>query len=76
MLTFICDMKKLYFLLLALMTVSLFVGCGGDDNEEIDPNQSPENPEQQQPAVAITKLNFMQNRNPSMDRTFSFSPNA
>ena len=69
-------MKKLYFLLLALMTVSLFVGCGGDDNEEVDPNQSPENPEQQQPAVAITKLNFMQNRNPSMDRTFSFSPNA
>ena len=62
MLTFICDMKKLYFLLLALMTVSLFVGCGGDDNEEVDPNQSPESPEQQQPAVAITKLNFMQNR--------------
>ena len=65
-------MKKLYFLLLTILATSLFVACGGDDNEAAEPDTP--TPAVQSPPVEITLLNFLKSRNPSMDRTFSFKP--
>ena len=63
-------MKKFYFILLTIVAASLFVACGGSD----EPTE-PEVPNvEDESAVAIHKLHFYMNRNPSIDRTFSYAP--
>ena len=56
------------FALVAALTI---VSCGGDDSEPTDPNPTP-TPEEQD--VAIFKLHFQKNRNPELDRTFTYAP--
>ena len=64
-------MKKFYFLMFALVAALTIVSCGGDDSEPTDPNPTP-TPEEQD--VAIFKLHFQKNRNPELDRTFTYAP--
>ena len=65
-------MKKFYFALLAIVAATLFVGCGGGDDSGTDQPNEPQPGEEW--AVEIIKLNFRMDRNPSVDRNFSFAP--
>ena len=66
-------MKKTYFrLVIAVMASMLIFSCGGDDTDGMEQNLPV--PNDVPPPVKITKLNFQMDRNPSLDRVFSFSP--
>ena len=66
-------MKRRYFtLVIAVMASMLIFSCGGDDTDGMEQNLPV--PKDVPPPVKITKLNFQKDRNPSLDRVFSFSP--
>lgn len=66
------NMKKFYYILLAVVATSLFVACGGDDDPGTEPIPEPSTSEN----VAIKKITFQKVRNKDLDRDLVFKPDA